>query len=113
MGMSRPVQISLFGTSRKTVPIMIDPEHPMVRLCEVLEWDALVAIAEKRREKVITSAAGAKPHLRQNVGAVVVRAMKSCDLRSAEDLIRNYLPARYLCDLHVCEQSVAIRHQLP
>ena len=93
-------QMKLFGSSRKAIPLIIDPEHPMVRLSEVLDWEALVGIAEKRREQVITSPAGAKPHLRANVGAVVVRVMKSCDLRSAEDLIRNYLPARYLCDLH-------------
>ena len=98
MAMSQ--QMKLFGSSRKAIPLAIDPEHPMVRLSEVLDWEALVGIAEKRREQAITSPAGAKPHLRANVGAVVVRAMKSCDLRSAEDLIRNYLPARYLCDLH-------------
>lgn len=100
MGMTQLRQLRLFGTSQKTIPIAIDCEHPMVRLADVLEWDILIEIAEKRREKVIISAAGAKPHLRANVGAVVVRAMKSCDLRSTEDLIRNYLPARYLCDLH-------------
>lgn len=100
MGMFRPRQMGLFGAGRKTIPIAIDHEHPMVRLGEVLDWEALIGIAGKRREKVILSPAGAKPHLRANVGAVVVRAMKSCDLRSAEDLIRNYLPARYLCDLH-------------
>jgi hypothetical protein len=98
MGMSQ--QMKLFGANRKAIPLAIDPEHSMVRLSEVLDWEVLVGIAEKRREQVITSPAGAKPHLRANVGAVVVRAMKSCDLRSAEDLIRNYLPARYLCDLH-------------
>lgn len=98
MGMSQ--QMKLFGSSRRAIQLAIESEHPMVRLCEVLDWEALVGIAEKRREQVITSPAGAKPHLRANVGAVVVRAMKSCDLRSCEDLIRNYLPARYLCDLH-------------
>lgn len=101
--------MNLFETSRKTVSLRIEAEHPMVRLCEVLDWDYLVEKAERRREAVITSAAGAKPHLRQNVGAVVVRAMKSCDLRSAEDLIRNYLPARYLCDLHESEWTPDFR----
>ena len=72
----------------------------MVRLKEALDWDELLEIAERYRDMKITSPAGAKPHLRANVGAVVVRSMKSCDLRSASDLIENYLPARYLCDLH-------------
>lgn len=109
MGMTKTRQFTLFGPSLKTVPIAIDPAHPMVRLREVIDWEALVGIAEERREKVITSPAGAKPHLRANVGAVVVRAMKSCDLRSAEDLIRNYLPARYLCDLHESEWTPDFR----
>lgn len=98
MGMSQ--QMRLFGSSRKAIPLAIDPEHPMVRLSDVLDWEALVGIAEKRRERMITSPAGAKPHLRANVGAAVVRVMKSCTLQEAQDLIRNYLPARYLCDLH-------------
>lgn len=100
MGMSRSKQLGLFGSSLKTVPILLDPEHPMVKLCGILDWDTLIEIASQRRKKVITSLAGAKPHLRANVGAVVVRVMKSCTLQEAEDLICNYLPARYLCNLH-------------
>jgi hypothetical protein len=109
MSMTIARQYSLFGQSLKTVPIVIDVTHPMVRLREVLDWGALVDIAEEQRAKKIKTAAGAKPHLRANVGAVVVRAMKSCDLRGAEDLIRNYLPARYLCDLHESEWTPDFR----
>ena len=88
-------QIGLFGPSQKTISLPIDKEHPMVRLADTLDWDTLIEIAEERRALMITSNAGVKPHLRANVGAVVVRSMKSCDLRTAEDLICNYLPARY------------------
>jgi hypothetical protein len=93
-------QISLFGPSQKTISLPINKEHPMVRLADTLDWDTLIEIAEERRALMITTNAGVKPHLRANVGAVVVRSMKSCDLRTAEDLICNYLPARYACDLH-------------
>lgn len=100
MGEAFAIQMELFGPSQKSIAIAIDAKHPLVRLAEVLDWEKLVAIAQKQRRKVFKSAAGAKPHLRANVGAVVVRSMKSCDLRTAMDLIRNYLPARYLCALH-------------
>ena len=109
MGLSRPRQLGLFASNLKTVPLLLDPEHPMVKLCGVLDWEALVEIASKRRQKVITSPAGAKPHLRANVGAVVVRVMKSCTLQEAEDLIGNYLPARYLCDLHTSDWTPDFR----
>mgnify|MGYP001589723639 CR=1 FL=1 len=98
--MMKKPQLNLFAPSTLTIALPIDLDHPMVRLKAALDWDALVEIAERYREMKITSPAGAKPHLRANVGAVVVRAMKSCDLRTAADLAENYLPARFLCDLH-------------
>jgi hypothetical protein len=57
-------------------------------------------IAEVHRDKVVKSTRGLKPHYRALNGAVVVRTLKGSDLRGTEDLIRNYNPARYLCDLH-------------
>ncbi|MGK5086818.1 hypothetical protein WDW86_04615 [Bdellovibrionota bacterium FG-2] len=93
-------QDSLFAPTLRNIPIAIDPSHPMVRLADILDWDAIVGVAERIRDTKISSNVGAKPHLRANVGAVVVRSMKSCDLRTASDLIQNYLPARYLCELH-------------
>jgi IS5 family transposase len=33
------------------------------------------------------------------IGAVAVRSLKGCDYRTTEDLIKNYLPARYMCNL--------------
>jgi hypothetical protein len=93
-------QVDLFAPTLRTIPIEIDPTHPMVRLKGVLPWDLVMEAVERIRSTKIQSKAGARPHLRANAGAVVVRAMKSCDLRTASDLIQNYLPARYLCDLH-------------
>lgn len=93
-------QVDLFAPTLRTIPIAIDPKHQMVRLKGLLDWDSILEVAERIRSTKIKSNAGARPHLRANVGAVVVRAMKSCDLRTARGLIQNYLPARYLCDLH-------------
>jgi hypothetical protein len=95
-----PRQLDLLAPSTQTISLPIDLQHPLVRLKAVLDWEALVEIAERYRAMKVTSPVGAKPHLRANVGAVVVRSMKSCDLRTAADLVENYLPARYLCDLH-------------
>jgi IS5 family transposase len=95
----KPVQLGLFAPASKTIPLKIDTEHSMVRLSRVLYWEDLMEVAERIRGTKVKSPAGAKPHLRANLGAVVVRAMKSCDLRTASDLIANYVPARVLCDL--------------
>jgi len=84
-------------------PIPIQSNHLMVVLSKTLDWDLYQAIAEIHRDKMIISARGQQPHYRTLCGAVVVRILKSCDFRTAEDLIRNYLPARYLCNLQNTE----------
>jgi hypothetical protein len=80
-------------------PISIQNNHEMVVISRALDWDLFQAISEIHREKTITSNRGLKPHFRALCGAVVVRILKNSNLRDTEDLIRNYLPARYLCDL--------------
>ena len=75
----------------------------MVMLSQALDWDLLQAISESYREKTVVSTRGQRPHFRALCGAIVVRTLKGCDLRTAEDLIRNYLPARYICDLQNSE----------
>lgn len=84
---------------RSTFPkIPIDPNHRLVRLCDLLDWTLLVEEVETlRRSKV--GPAGRKPHLRALVGAVVFMAVQKMTYRQAEDLIRHYGPARYLCGL--------------
>lgn len=95
----RPYQRSLLDQMDFYRPISIQMDHEMVILCKTLDWDLLQAISETYRDKAVASTRGQRPHYRALCGAVVVRTLKSCDLRTAEDLIRNYLPARYMCDL--------------
>lgn len=95
----RPYQQSLFGEEATFLPVTVSPSHEMVILEKSLDWDLMQAIAEIHREKVIKSTRGLKPHYRALNGAIVVRTLRSSDLRSTEDLIRHYNPARILCGL--------------
>lgn len=92
-------QLPLLSNSEFLIPIAIDPTHSMVRLTQEIDWQLLEEIARERRSLVIKSSRGLQPNYRANCGAVVVRSLKSLDLRSTEDMVRNYLPARYMCDL--------------
>lgn len=93
-------QLSLLGNQECVIPLAIDVNHPMVRAAHEIDWQLLEEIARERRQLAIKSSRGQQPNYRANCGAVVVRSMKSLDLRSTEDMVRNYLPARYMCDLH-------------
>jgi hypothetical protein len=92
-------QLPLLGNQECVIPLAIDPNHPMVRATQEIDWHLLEEIARARRELVVKSSRGQQPNYRANCGAVVVRSLKSLDLRSTEDMVRNYLPARYMCDL--------------
>lgn len=92
-------QLPLLGAEECSVPIVIDPAHPMVRLTHEIDWYMLEEIAQERRSQIYKSPRGPQPNYRANCGAVVVRSLKSTDLRTTEDLVRNYLPARYMCGL--------------
>jgi hypothetical protein len=92
-------QLPLLGNQECVIPLAIDLTHPMVRLTHEIDWQLLEEIARERRRLVIKSSRGQQPNYRANCGAVVVRSLKSLDLRSTEDMVRNYLPARYMCDL--------------
>jgi hypothetical protein len=81
------------------MPIPIQMDHQMVLISQALDWDLIQAIGEIHREKKNKSNQGRSPHFRALSGAIVVKILKACDYRSVEDYIRNYLPARYLCDL--------------
>ena len=93
-------QIPLLSNEESVIPLALDPNHSMIRLTREIDWDLLEEIARECRQKTIKSSRGLQPKYRANCGAVVVRSLKSADLRTTEDLIRNYLPARYMCDLH-------------
>lgn len=99
----RRYQQSLLGQQEAFLPLPIPQNHEMVILSKALDWDLGQAVAESNRAEKIKSTRGQMPHYRALNGAVVVRALKGCDYRTAEDLIRNYGPARYLCDLHNSE----------
>jgi hypothetical protein len=93
-------QLPLLSNAETAIPLVIDPNHPMVRMTNEIDWLLLEEIYRERRSKIITSTRGGQPNYRVNCGAIVVRSLKSADLRTTEDLVRNYLPARYMCNLH-------------
>ena len=82
---------------RSTFPrIPIDPNHRLVRIADMIDWTVLLEQVEKlRRTKV--GRAGRRPHLRALVGSSIFMAVQKMTYRQAEDLIRHYGPARYLC----------------
>ena len=85
-----------------SITISIDPDHPMVILKNTLDWEHLEQIYLKHRKKKIKSNAGKKPrHITILIAAVIVRILESCTLRKAQDLMRYYAPARYLCGLNL------------
>jgi hypothetical protein len=92
-------QIPLLGNEESAIALPIDPNHSMVRLTHEVDWQLLEEIARERRSTSIKSNRGLQPNYRANCGAAVVRCLKSTDLRATEDLVRNYLPARYMCNL--------------
>ena len=96
----REYQQSLLGQQETFIPVAISQEHEMVILSRNLDWGLMQAIAENCRDKVIKSTRGLRPHYRAQNGAIVVRTLKNSNFRETEDLIRNYIPARFLCDLH-------------
>ena len=91
-------QGELFPRSKRSA-IALDPEHPLVRLADLLDWDELLEQAERIRRARVKNRAGRPPHLRALLGAMLLRATKKMTFRDAEDQIRYYAPARYLCGL--------------
>jgi len=84
-------------SKRPTIPI--DSSHQLVVLEEELAWDEVLGLAEEIRSSKLKSNAGRPPHLRALVGALLLKATRDLTYREAEDLIRYYAPARYLCGL--------------
>lgn len=95
----RGYQRSMLDQQDAFLPLVVPQNHEMVILSKVLDWDMGQAIAQANRSEKVQSSRGQQPHYRALNGAVVFRALKGCDYRTAEDMIRNYGPARYLCDL--------------
>jgi len=90
-------------SKRPTIPI--ESSHQLVVLTDELNWDELLRLAEEIRSSRLKSNAGRPPHLRALVGALLLKATRDLTFREAEDLIRYYAPARYLCGLTETEWS--------
>lgn len=90
--------LDLFPRS-KCPTIYLADNHFLVQLTDCLDWDELERLAQKIRKSKLKNAAGRVPHLRALLGALLFMARRRLTYREAEDLIRYYAPARYLCGL--------------
>jgi hypothetical protein len=88
----------MFRRSRKP-SIDIAPKHPLVVLADMLDWTDMIEVVQGIRRKKLKNMAGRPPHLRALIGAVILMALRNLTYREAEDQIRHYGPARYLCGL--------------
>jgi hypothetical protein len=68
-------------------------------LTEEIDWTELEERVELIRMSKLKNAAGRPPQLRALIGALVLKATRDMTWREAEDQIRHYAPARYLCGL--------------
>jgi IS5 family transposase len=81
-----------------SVSIKIQENHPLVLVTAAVNWDEYIKkVEEIRQKKLKRPHVGRSPHLRQMIGAVILRALKRCTLQEAMDLMRHYAPARILC----------------
>ena len=79
--------------------IVIEKNHRLVVLADEIDWTELLDLVEEIRLSRVKNAAGRPTHLRALVGALLLRATRKATYREAEDSIRHYAPARYLCGL--------------
>jgi Transposase domain (DUF772) len=91
-------QPELFPRSKRPA-IPLPSNHPMVVLTDTVDWTEMELQAEKVRKKKLKNAAGRPPHLRATLGALTLMAIRKMPYREAEEQIRYYAPARYLCGL--------------
>lgn len=101
-GGSRQRELIPFS-KRPTIPL--DENHRLVILTDEIDWTDLLEFVETIRLSKVKNAAGRPPHLRAMVGALLLKATRKMTYREAEDLIRYYAPARYLCGLTETEWS--------
>ena len=91
-------QPDLFARSKRPA-ISLPDNHPMVVLTDTVDWTEMELQVEKVRAKKLKNAAGRPPHLRATLGALTLMAIRKMPYREAEEQIRYYAPARYLCGL--------------
>jgi len=80
-----------------TIPIAED--HKLVNVTDTLDWTEMEEQAQQIRSAKLKNAAGRPPHLRALLGAMLFMALRRVPYREAEDQIRYYAPARYMCGL--------------
>ena len=97
-------QVELFARSLKAT-VEVDGNHRLVVATSEIDWTALEELVSEIRRRKLKNAAGRPPHLRALIGALLFRSMRHVTYREAEDLIRYYAPARYLCGLTETEWS--------
>ena len=88
----------LIARSKRTTIVLPD-DHILVRMTETLDWNKMEEAAQQIRVSKLKNAAGRPPHLRALLGALLLMAIRKLTYREAEDMIRYYVPARYLCGL--------------
>jgi hypothetical protein len=91
-------QGELFPRSRQPL-VELEAEHPLVRIADQLDWTELERLVQEVRGRKLKSRAGRPPHLRALIGTVIFMSWKRMPYRDAEDQVRHYAPARYLCGL--------------
>jgi IS5 family transposase len=97
---TNPRQMGFFDRLHpKTATIHIKENHELLRLAEVIPWPEQIEIAMNCRAAKVKALVGPEPHYRELLGAVALMSVRSITYRQAEDLIKHYGPARYLCNL--------------
>ena len=91
-------QPDLFPRTKRPA-ISLPDNHPMVVLTDTVDWTEMEVRVERIRAKKLKNAAGRPPHLRPLLGALTFMAIRRVPYRDAEEQIRYYAPARYLCGL--------------
>src|SRR5882672_809963 len=89
-------QGELFTVTTRSA-VSLDLKDPLV--ADQVDWTTMEERAQRIRRKKLKNAAGKPPRLRELLGALVLMAWRKMTCRDAEDQIRHYAPARYLCGL--------------
>lgn len=98
--MTNPKQMGFFDTIHPvTATIHISENHELLRLAKVIPWPEQIEIAMNCRASKVKALVGPEPHYRELLGAVALMSVRSITYRQAEDQIKHYAPARYLCNL--------------
>lgn len=98
--MTNPKQMGLFDNIHPiTATIRIKENHELLRLAKVIPWPEQIEIAMNARASKVKALVGPEPHYRELLGAVALMSVRSITYRQAEDQIKHYAPARYLCNL--------------